>query len=116
MTALPLEKQKEEIRAACLKANPEIERRVQIYGDGHTCMHHPDDPSHGDNCYKIVPEIRLADVLLAIEERLSEAGVFTKDPYYEAFAKVCELYNLRADDLEQQSPETINFIHSLICR
>jgi RecJ-like exonuclease len=25
---------------------------LPTYGDGHYCTHHPDDPAHGDDCYR----------------------------------------------------------------
>lgn len=30
-----------------------IEFEVETFGDGHYCQHHPDDPAHGKDCYKL---------------------------------------------------------------
>lgn len=38
-------------------------------------------------------EIQLQDVMQAIHMVFTEAGIFTKDTYYEAFNKVAERYN-----------------------
>lgn len=100
-----------DIREACIKANPEIEKREL--------------PEMSDSSFPW-PEIRLADVLLAIlavnpanrTNILVESGGLIKqmewsddDRYvYKSGAD----YNLRADDLTQQSDECIEFISSLL--
>ena len=64
--------------------------------------------------------IRLADVLVAILEKTREEGEswYYVDKYG-AFGRMSKMHtyvswNLRTDDLEQQSDETISFIASLV--
>ena len=103
------------IREKCIAANPEI-KGVFCEGCGipwkdakSTCPRYVSDP-----CYPS-PErerpIRLADVLLAIET----AAKKRVDENEGEMAHVSvHLWNLRADDLQQQSEETINFLHELL--
>jgi hypothetical protein len=106
------------IREKCIEANPEIksdlmecpECRLAVFWDGSRVL-------------KQRP-IRLADVLLAIGNMLivvdAEGNFYrlkmmlnwkvpriTKDSHLGK-------WNLRADDLSQQSPETVDFIYSLL--
>jgi hypothetical protein len=97
------------IRAACIKANPEIEKTV---GWGR----------HGDRLIDDRP-IRLADVLLAIGEKAKSVGIdgFVEVDQYGTFwmsARIVENemrqvnWNLRQDDLTLQSDECITFLAS----
>jgi hypothetical protein len=93
-----LEKQKEEIRAACYKAHP----------DGF------EFPGHN-------PIVRLSDVLLAMQKHqvaiIVEPGWLDGDEgsaRLDYDGKVC-LYNLRTDNLDQQNEDVVHFIHNLIC-
>lgn len=98
----------ETIREACIKANADL---VELNG--------AEIPSR---------PIRLADVLLAIEE--DKQVVISKEDDGAYFGKVSNgdtryehdisirwspaFWNLRADDLTQQSEETINFLYDLL--
>lgn len=100
-----LSQQVEEIRAACIKANPEIEQRniTKIRnGHGETIDVHVDDG-------RFFRPIRLADVLLAMDEKADGYISFTEWHFF-----IFHRWNLRTDDLTQQSPECIAFIHSLL--
>ena len=102
----PLEK----IRAKCIEVNPEI------------VEYHPGDRLRTDGW---VRTIRLADVLLAIYAQspanktlitLESDGQFVVTSYDNAGKKM-ELgptWNLRKDSLEDQSPECITFISSIL--
>lgn len=146
MTA-PLEKQKEEIRAACIKANPEIvelkfgcrvEYDTEIYeylgvepianGQFHRIHHRTRDYPVTVRGVNIVKErdlkvigrpIRLADVLLAIDKvPLPKHFVFLPSGNIYMFESgvlgtPVATWNL-LKSFEDQEPETIAFIHSLI--
>ena len=58
-------------------------------------------------------DLQLADVLLVEEKILTEAGVFTKSSYYEAFGQIAERWDLKKP-LHEQSDETILFIAGLL--
>lgn len=93
------------VRAACINANPEVATRF-VYPD------------------KTLDKIRLADVLLAIgkkEDRdntiiVSDGGeigtwnIFKTGPHYWQHI----FWNLRIDDLAQQSEETLAFLSNLL--
>lgn len=87
------------IRQKCIAANPEI---------GTARAHWPFER-----------EIRLADVLLAIphlkprDHRNIVRGQAESAGNVGFMTVICE-WNLRADDLREQSPETIEFLHSLL--
>jgi hypothetical protein len=94
-----LEQQLADIRAKCIEANPEKDwTRITV-----------DEPC------------RLADVLLAMDSNnvaVKDTGaILVRDPetYNFGWEKPHPVWNLRTDDLTQQSPETIAFIHSLLC-
>lgn len=77
----------------------------------------PDD--NGEVWRIIGRPIRLADVLLAMGMRRPMRGMIycTSDGVLIDFENRKEsgaVWNLRADDLDQQSDETISFIHSLL--
>lgn len=122
MTALPLEKQKEEIRSACIKANPEIETdwtATTVLGTS---------PEHYPARKGIVVKgrpIRLADVLLAIYKKaqtLAVGDVVMNDgqPAHaihwrdEKWMDVLYKWNLYEDDLDKQRDVAVSLIHGLI--
>ena len=88
------------VRGAVIKANPEImEIRVRKL-----CKEHG---FGNDKCHCIARQrpIRLADVLLAIGE--------IRPDFLLAVGHLAS-WNLRKDNLEEQSEETINFLASLL--
>lgn len=118
------------IRAACVKANPEIE-----IDEWFVCPIHGriDSPiGHSTGCRENVhtePEyrpIRLADVLLAVRET-NQSWYVRNDGVFFEWEKFTDggdghhgvkssyiVWNLRTDDLEQQSPETLAFLANLL--
>lgn len=104
---LPLDQQLAEIRAKCIEANPEKVWDHKTYHD-----------------YDVTPIIRLADVLYAVGEK-DDTGLGLLTVTGGGLMQYSEnvtvkhsprrvFYDLRADDLTQQSHETIAFIHSLL--
>ena len=118
MTNLSSEQKLESVRQKCIEVNPRISER------GHT---------HDPIGFPCEDDIRLADVLLACEAVKPEylcidsRGVLYHDYLFEPpqavpnpqkrqrRSRVHGVWNLRQDDLELQSPETISFLHSLLC-
>lgn len=110
MTLLP------EVRAAIVKGVPEIQ--------GH-CLRHARTTKSCEFCAAYVRPIRLADVLRAIAPMQEKApgfglsvnaygGIFkTSAPDWEE--KYEAEWNLAADTLDDQSEETIAFLHSVLC-
>jgi hypothetical protein len=111
----------ESIRQACIKANPKIvEHRCEgcnkfyaEYVNG--CPHCWRDELSSEENLKLFPKrgvrpvirpIRLADVLLAIEHSTDDISILYEFIYHR--------WNLRADDLTQQSEETITFFYDLL--
>lgn len=113
------------IRAACIKANPSnaIQRRKcdtckRVMGSSGV---------HGKDC-KGLPyifmdtkhDLRLADVLSLLDGEINislsgERGLFMAARAKEdGVIRPTAYWNLRTDDLEAQSDETIAFIHSLL--
>lgn len=92
----------EVIRKACIAANPEIMELK--FGEFVTSLGSGEDTR----------PIRLADVLLVIEGRFSEAEIITKDPYYETFGDIISRWNLRKDSLTDQSDECLAFLANLL--
>lgn len=99
------ETQLKEIREACVRANPELKKRA--------CSNESCDDS----------KPRLADVLLAIDEKQRQVRWYVRSDgqfcvvKYEDLDKpprYFALWNLRRDSLEEQSDETLAFVHSLI--
>ncbi len=90
------QEQIESIRAACIKVNPEIQPPFFTH------------PSHGR-------PIRLADVLLAIDTHVQFAFYFQNGDFirYHDDKRLAH-YDLRADDLTLQSPETITFLSEIL--
>ena len=89
------------IREACIKANPKKEWEEYF----------PDAGDHRGVAVDI--PCRLAAVLLAIDEKFVEenSGNWGVE---ETQSKLVKLWNLRNDDLSQQSEETINFLYDLL--
>lgn len=107
---MTIPEQREAIRQKCIKANPNRIHFCCKYGTY-------DDNEFCDYCLEHARPIRLADILLAIDEKNRVAGMkgwnlITVDAAF----KIISLYDLRADDLEQQSEETINFLYKLLNR
>lgn len=82
------------IRAACIKANPEIEKAQEV-----PCFCH-NDPKCIDAPKR---PIRLADVLLAMNRANGEVVL-----------KVIDGYNLTRDNIEDQSDEFLQFAADLL--
>lgn len=122
------------IRQKCIEANPDIVECLSCKGQGFTSEHDvPASHNGGDGSCETCPvqvqcidcsatgkieprPIRLADVLLAIKKdgfSLSSDGIFLENIDYETY-KECGAWNLRKDDLNEQSEETINFLAELL--
>lgn len=98
------------IREKCIEANPDIQRSTRM----HVRL---DENDLGKREYKKVywsRPIHLTDVLAAIEQvqpqSISMDAATTLATNWGGRSK----WNLRADDLEKQSPETLEFIGSLL--
>lgn len=90
----------EAIRQACIAANPgivSIRRKKQQRTIGEVC---DDDPP-----------IHLADVLLAIMKAVDGRK---SSEVQRIFYRLAHLWNCYADDLTQQSVETIEFLYGLV--
>ena len=106
------------IREKCIEANPEIDI-CEWSGLPYQHCACKDISRHNR-------PIRLADILLAINQLqgdgsyvISDAGIFAffkaEGARIDKALKVLECsYNLRADSLESQSDETVDFLHSLL--
>lgn len=101
------------IRAACIKANPEIKERAST--DTGT-------DSRPKIYFEFEDDIRLADVLLAIDKTphwmlgkwsvRSDGAIATPDNFMHG--DILASWNLHKDDLTQQSPETLQFLADLL--
>lgn len=115
------------IREKCIEANPQIEDRLfcdkyQTFSPKDFC----------DECLRLVAPIRLADVLLALQNTVKDVdepiitvaqsgGFVALDVATETweFARsedkdeIVE-WNLHADDLEKQSEQTVEFLYNLL--
>lgn len=95
---MTLEEKMQAIRIKCIDANDDIMKRPMDF------THRPDG-STLSVCDFEAHTVHLADVLLAMQDK--------------AWAKetldLIAMYNLRRDDLAKQSPETVEFIHQLLC-
>ena len=99
------------VRAACIEANPsDPTLRDQNSGQGLQIKR-----AHGR-------PVRLADVLLAIERSdhdelysVGEGGWFYQDTLQgDGYANMDVLWNLRKDDLTEQSDECVSFLAQLL--
>lgn len=115
MTPSTREERLAAIRQKCIEANPNITKEgVAVTFTGNVAT----------DAKLVSRPIRLADVLLAIEaehkfnsnpEPAIAAKIDLVTNVYRQGVLLHERYwNLRADDLEQQSDETIAFLHSLL--
>lgn len=123
------------IRAACIKANPEIEKEWSdckvCSGVGFTAEHEGGQACYEGECNNCPVQvqcdpcmgsgkvlgrpIRLADVLLAIREikrPIAQAMVNTWWDRQER--KLLETYDLMHDNLTAQSDETLSFLAKLL--
>lgn len=92
------------IRAACIKANPEFESKntsMMLKGPFTGLINYRD------------PTIRLAEVLLAIRKANKGTAASTWG-LNSIQQRIIDLWNLRLDDLAQQSEETLAFIVELL--
>lgn len=89
------------IRAKCIEAHPEIDHIQEAA------------PGRSEALIDGRP-IRLADVLLAWETKYEELPDQTIGRGMEQLWSIYCKWSLRADDLDQQSDETISFIHDLL--
>lgn len=86
----------EKIRAKVIEANPEGFKP-------HPCVRY-EDPKYG--CEIEIRPVRLADVLLATSESNRVFDITALE--------IVRLWNLRTDDLEKQSEETLSFIGNVL--
>lgn len=89
----------QKIRAKCIEVNPEI----VVWS-----------PIVADKKRKAPRPIRLADVLLAMKNVSLEVSWFEGDDSLMRLDGANVRWNLREDDLEKQSEETIKFIGSVL--
>lgn len=108
----------EAVRAACVKANPDI----VVDEIGH------ENGEQAPEIERVYREVRLADVLLAIQEESGahalpseEDGGSTESMKYNAqvwrdrrWSETLYGWNLRRDDLTEQSDECIDFLYQLL--
>lgn len=108
----------EVIRKACVAANPYIQSTAhESTGNNLRCKNcgEPDNYNNRNTCKSgDTRPIRLADVLLVIEGRFSDAEIITKDPYYETFGDIIAHWNLCKDTLTDQSDECLTFLANLL--
>jgi hypothetical protein len=98
------------IREKCIVANPEIGNDYSVAAIGGR-LRNTSERVWNAKAVQGRP-IRLADVLLAINATLrKERGTISLD---ENSVKLILFWNLRADDLEKQSEETISFLAELL--
>lgn len=103
----------EAIQRACIAANPEIviEEREHYSGEQEPAIE------------AVIRTIRLADILLAIGEKIGlggdviavdSDGTFHQENDVGDFSCKNVNWNLRQDDLTKQSPECIDFLSELL--
>lgn len=90
-----MDKKLKEIREACIKANSELDVSYM-----------------GDEFEKI---IHLADVVLVVDEEYKK-GEWNEEQWQRAKLKLLFHWKLKDDNLDNQSPETIDFIHNLLTK
>jgi hypothetical protein len=110
------------ISAACIKANPEIEKKSPTTCPFESSAEH-EEYCKGVRHYEVTRRpIRLADVLFAmpVDVYVSATGNFFQHAALNCNDPECCLGNclgnwrVDRDDLEQQSDETVAFISSLL--
>lgn len=121
----------EAIRAKCIEANPEIVERDALWCPKHGFLSGEAAVDHRRNCAEQIEDrrefrpIRLSDVLLAMKQKESLHGnarikLHIDGTFWLLDGKIGTRvdaeaqWNLRTDDLEAQSDETIAFISSLL--
>lgn len=125
------------IRQVCISANPEIAewrcygcwKKYAEYLNGCSACWRDDLSVEQNNkifprrkVIKIIREIRLADVLLTLKEKDPELlqqgsiddGESKRIRFHIKFSYLFSNYNLKNDNLENQSEETINLIYDLL--
>lgn len=95
------EQKEKEIREAAIAANPDIQGKPRGHG-----MLRKDENFDRD--------IRLADVLLAVESGHCNEDNATLDGWRKTLHHIVANWNLREDRLDAQSDQTITFLHSLL--
>ena len=100
------------VRDACVRANPVTMPAAGecAYCKGQVC-YCPERTLEGSWKSAGRP-IRLADVVLAIKS--SDPSKMTVGRFKELCGDVCSRWNLRTDNLSQQSAETLKFLASLL--
>lgn len=89
----------EAIRAACVKANPDI----VVDEIGH------ENGEQAPEIERVYREVRLADVLLAVKPH------YTNHDYdNDRDRQMVDLWNLHKDDLTEQSDEFVDFAYQLL--
>lgn len=110
----------EAVRAKIVEVVPDIREvfdRCMQCGYGYEFCKKTDRCRNPD--YRDRP-IHLADVLLALIESVDVKhhphSPKTRDrEYTSGTLRICGKWNLRQDSLDQQSDETVTFLHSLLC-
>ena len=105
----------EKIREKYIEANPEIEKEKEI--DNVNINNPEGDPMEDFSAYKYDRPIRLADVLLAISVKDPKIhyGITDDGQFINIFDDSSfPWWDLKNDNLESQSKETIDFIHELL--
>lgn len=111
------EKQIAEIREACVKANPAIESQADSAIDIIDPYCNMDGVETDEFFEKQFNVVRLADVLLVLNQAnfvYAGSGEFANHGWKAKSIPTGIFWNLKNDDLELQSDETITFIHNLL--
>jgi hypothetical protein len=99
------QEQLELIRDACIRANPEIEKRRIDYVDEDT----------GDDTWVQDDTIRLADVLLAHSKTITPpTNSEEKSKIQNDVLNIIYWWNLRKDDINDQSDPCVAFVYQLL--
>lgn len=110
----------EKIRTRCIEANPDGLYSVWVCTECHRIYEKAQEESVCEECpdgYLELKErpIRLADVLLAMERFAPNVMlIHTSGTFYVSNHRQESAWNLSTDDLEAQSPETIEFIGKVL--
>jgi len=60
-------------------------------------------------------DITFEDCIVAIEEKFTEHKIITKQPYFETFNELIEMW-IMTKPLSQQTPETKQFLYDLLVK
>jgi hypothetical protein len=97
------------IREKCVEANPSIQDRE------YCCKYSTyDRRNFCDRCSEKPLGIHLADVLLALGSQSIVIGAEGQFRNYDDDCDDAPYWNLRADDLREQSDATVEFLHQLL--